>query len=72
MTKETKEILDRVLKLADADKARLVHEILTSLDKPDEAIDAMWRKEVESRIEAHREGTMRAVPLEDVLAKYRK
>lgn len=72
MSVETQEILDRALKLPAVDKARLVDEILSSLDKPDAAIDALWQKEVEDRIKAYNTGNLRAVSLEQVLAKYRK
>ena len=72
MSVETQEILDRALKLPAVDKAYLVDELLTSLDKPDEAIDAMWRQEVEDRLKAYNAGNLRAISLEQVLAKYRK
>lgn len=72
MSAETQDILDRALKLPAVDKARLVDKLLSSLDKPDEAMEALWRKEVEDRLEAYRAGNLRAVPLEQVLAKYRK
>jgi putative addiction module component (TIGR02574 family) len=69
---ETQEIIERALKLSAVDKARLVNELLASLDKPDEAIDALWRQEVEDRIAAYNTGHLRAVSLEQVLTKYRK
>jgi putative addiction module component (TIGR02574 family) len=72
MSVETQEILDRALKLSTIEKARLVDALLSSLDKPDEAIDALWRKEVEDRIMAFDIGHLRAVSLEQVLAKYHK
>ena len=72
MSVEIQEILDRALKLPAVDKVRLVDEILSSLDKPDAAIDALWQKEVEDRIKAYNAGSLRAVSLEQVLAKYRK
>jgi putative addiction module component (TIGR02574 family) len=72
MSAETQDILDRALKLSAVDKARLVDKLLSSLDKPDEAIDGLWRKEVEDRLEAYRAGKMRAVSLEQALAKYHK
>jgi putative addiction module component (TIGR02574 family) len=72
MSVETQEILDRALKLSAVEKVRLVDELLSSLDKPDAAIDALWRKEVEDRIRAFNTGHLRAVSLEQVLAKYRK
>lgn len=72
MSVETQEILDRALKLSAIEKARFVDGLLSSLDKPDEAIDALWRKEVEDRITAFNAGHLRAVSLEQVLARYRK
>jgi putative addiction module component (TIGR02574 family) len=72
MSVETQEIIDRALELPVEEKARIVDELLSSLNEPDEAIDALWRKEVEDRIEAYNSGKLRSVSLEEVLAKYRK
>ena len=72
MSVETQALLDRALKLPAIDKAYLVDELLTSLDKPDEAIDALWRQEVEDRLKAYKAGNLRAISLEQVVAKYRK
>ena len=71
MSTDTQEIIDRALSLPPADKALVVDKLLSSLDQPDEAIDALWRKEVEDRIRAYNEGTLKSVSLEEVLAKYR-
>lgn len=72
MSTETQEILHRALALPPVEKARIVDQLLSSLNEPDEGIDALWRKEVEDRIEAFRAGTLKSVSLEEVLAKYRK
>ena len=72
MSMETQEILNRVLELPAADKARIADELRASLDQPDEVIDALWKKEVEDRIAAYRSGALKSVPLEEVLAKYRE
>lgn len=72
MSTETKEILNRALALPPVEKARIVDQLLSSLNEPDEGIDALWRKEVEDRIEAFRAGTLKSVSLEEVRAKYRK
>jgi putative addiction module component (TIGR02574 family) len=69
---ETQEILDRALKLSALYKARLVDALLSSLDKPDEAIDALWRQEGEDRITAYHTGHLRAVSLAQVVVKYRQ
>ena len=71
MSRETQEIIDRAMGLPAADKALVVDKLLSSLDQPDEAIDTLWRKEVEDRIGAYNLGTMKSVSLEEVLAKYR-
>ena len=44
MSTETQEILNRALELPAADKARIADELLASLNQPDEAIDALWKK----------------------------
>lgn len=71
MSTETQEILNRALELPPADKARIANELLASLDQADEAIDAVWQKEVEDRIAAYKAGDLKSVSLEEVLAKYR-
>jgi putative addiction module component (TIGR02574 family) len=53
MSTGTREILDRVMELPAVEKARLIDQLLSSLDEPDETIDALWRKEVEDRIQAY-------------------
>ena len=72
MTTETQEIIDRAMSLPPNDKALVVDKLLSSFDQPDEAIDALWRKEVEDRIRAYNQGTLKSVSLEEALAKYRK
>lgn len=71
MNTESSEILDRVMELPAVEKARLIDRLLSSLDQPDQAIDELWGKEVEDRIEAYRTGQLKSVSLEEVLAKYR-
>ena len=70
MSTDIQEIIDRALSLPPADKALVVDKLLSSLDRPDEAIDALWRREVEDRIRAYNEGKLKSVSLEEVLAKY--
>lgn len=67
-----REILQLALQLPAAEKARLVDELLSSLDKPDPALDELWRQETEDRIRAHAAGELRSLPLQQVLKKYRK
>lgn len=72
MNNETIHILEQALKLPASEKAALVDQLLASLDQPDAAIDTLWRQEVEDRVAAYRAGQISAIPLEQVLAKFRK
>jgi putative addiction module component (TIGR02574 family) len=49
----------------------LVEDILQGLDAPDKSLDALWANEAESRLAAYKAGQVKAVPLSEVLAKYR-
>ena len=57
-------------KLAPVERLGLVEQILDGLDKPDEAVDALWLQEAQDRLAAYRRGEIKAVSLSDVLAKY--
>ena len=72
MDGEAQQILARALKLSAHEIALLIDQLLASLDKPDDAIDAVWRQEGEDRVKAYHAGQIGSVSLEQVLAKYRK
>ena len=44
---------------------------LEQLDAADQGIEAEWTAEARSRLAAYRQGKMKAISLEQVLAKYR-
>lgn len=67
----TDELLKQAKALAPAQKLELVEALLNDLDRPDDAMDAAWAAEAEERLSAYRSGRIRAIPLSDVLAKYR-
>lgn len=71
MSKATKALSVQARKLSPAERIELVDELLASLDEPDPNIDRLWAKEAEDRLAAYRRGEVKAVPLEEVLAKYR-
>src|SRR6266516_4670189 len=71
MTDATKTLSIQARKLSPSERLRLVDEILASLDEPDPNIDRLWAKEAEDRLAANRRGEIKAIPLEQVLAKYR-
>lgn len=71
MTEAAKELSAKARKLSPAERLELVDDLLASLDEPDAQIDRLWAKEAEERLAAYRRGELKAVPLQEVLAKYR-
>ena len=50
----------------------MVDALLATIDEPNPEIDRLWVAEAEDRLAAYRSGEIKAVDLENVLAKYRK
>jgi putative addiction module component (TIGR02574 family) len=71
MTNAAKNLSAQARQLSADERLELVDDILASLDEPDPAIDRLWAKEAEERLAAYRRGEIKAVPLQEVLAKYR-
>jgi putative addiction module component (TIGR02574 family) len=71
MTEAAKELSAKARKLSPAERLELVDDLLASLDESDPQIDRLWAKEAEERLAAYRRGEIKAVPLQEVLAKYR-
>ncbi len=71
MTDAAKVLSAQARKLSASERLELVDDILASLDEIDSNIDRLWIKEAEERLSAYRRGEIKAVPLKDVLAKYR-
>ncbi len=71
MTNAAKSLGTQARKLSPSERLELVDDILASLDEADPNIDRLWTKEAEDRLAAYRRGEIKAVPLEEVLAKYR-
>jgi putative addiction module component (TIGR02574 family) len=71
MTEATKTLSMQARKLSAEERIELVDDILTSLDEPDPTNDRLWAKEAEDRLAAYRRGEIKALSLEEVLAKYR-
>ena len=59
-----KDILKKAIHLEPTEKAKLVEHLITSLDK-------LWAEEAESRLDAYKQGKLKAVSLDEVLSKYR-
>jgi len=71
MKEATRTLSVQASKLSAEERIELVDEILTSLDGPDPTNDRLWAREAEERLAAYRRGEIKALPLEEVLAKYR-
>jgi putative addiction module component (TIGR02574 family) len=67
----TEELLKQAKALAPAQKLELVEALLTELDRTDDRVDAAWAVEAADRLAAYRKGEIQAIPLAQVLAKYR-
>ncbi len=66
-----KDILKEAIHLEPIEKAKLVEQLITSLNKPDKELDKLWAEESESRLDAYKQGKLKAVSLEEVLSKYK-
>lgn len=65
-------ILKQALLLSPKDKAILVEKLLASLDQPDSAIDGLWAKEAEDRIDAYEAGDLKTISAEEIFEKHHK
>lgn len=71
MSQSAKALIEQAVQLPPVERMALVEHILDSLDEPDPAMDALWAQEADDRLAAYRRGEIRAVPLSEVLSKYK-
>jgi putative addiction module component (TIGR02574 family) len=72
MSTSAETLLRQALQLTPIDRAALVESLITSLDKPDAELDALWLKEAESRMAAYRAGEIDAIDADEVFAELGK
>ncbi len=65
---KSKALFKQALDLCPAERAALADQLLTSLDRPDNAIDEVWRKEIAARLRAYRSGTAETTSAEEILS----
>lgn len=65
-------ILDQALDLNVFERANIAEKLLFSIDMADSKIDTLWAKEADVRVEAYKEGRIKAIPAEKVFAKYKE
>jgi putative addiction module component (TIGR02574 family) len=68
----SEEVMGKICNLPDTDKLKLVDAILEQLDRPDPELDAIWAQEASRRWAAYKEGTLKTLSYEEVMARYRK
>ncbi len=71
MTDAAKNLFRQARNLSPDERLELVDDLLASLDEGDAKIDALWAREAEDRLATYRRGEIKAIPLQEVLAKYR-
>ena len=59
------QVLQDALALPPGDRGVLIDELISSLNRVEPAIDALWVQEAESRLAAFEAGKMKAVPMEE-------
>lgn len=60
-------LMNKVLGLKPQEKILLIEALVESLDKSDEYIREVWLDEAKARLEAHRSGKTKGIPVEEVL-----
>ena len=70
MAESPEKLLREALQLTPVDRAALVDELLSSLDQPDERVDALWAQEAEERLRAYRAGELKTIAAADVFTEF--
>ena len=71
MNSTSQAIIEQAKQLSALEKIEVVDALLASVDKPDAEVDKQWANEAEDRLAAYRRGEVKALDLNQVLAKYR-
>jgi len=70
MTHQSEKVLEEALNLPPIERAEIVEKLLSSFEFTDRnAVDDLWAKEAESRIDAYERGEIIAIPAKDVFEK---
>ena len=71
MNSTSQAIIEQAKQLSALEKIEVVDALLASVDKPDAEVDKQWANEAEDRLAAYHLGEVKALDLNQVLAKYR-
>lgn len=69
MTEVADKLIREALGLNPVERALVIEELLSSLDKPDAELDSKWAKEAEDRLGAHEAGEIESIPADQVFAE---
>jgi putative addiction module component (TIGR02574 family) len=70
MSANSEQILQQALALSPQDRAEILERLLASFQMPpDPALDQLWAREAEDRLDAFDRGELGAVPAEEVFGK---
>ncbi len=69
MTKVAERLIAEATQLAPTERAKVIEALLSSLDQPDPALDAMWAKEAEDRLDAYDRGEIQASDSDEVFTE---
>jgi len=70
MTASAEKIMTEAFRLSPVERAEMIERLFQSFDNPREAeIDAAWAAEFESRLDACKEGKIKASPVEEVMER---
>ncbi|MDR9415724.1 MAG: addiction module protein [Gracilimonas sp.] len=69
--KKHEKLIKEALVLSKNDRAKMADALLQSLQKTDPEIEKLWKREVEERIEAYREGEINSVSVQEIIEKYK-
>lgn len=70
MTATAKKIMMDALKLPPVERAEMIEQLFQSFDNPRKAeIDVAWAAKFESRLDAYKEGKIKALPVGEIMAR---
>lgn len=72
MSPHSQAVIEQASLLTAQEKLEVVDALLASVDKPAPEIDQLWAIEAEDRLAAYRRGKIKALELNEVLAKYHR
>ena len=65
------EIYNEIMQMQPLEKAKLIEELMLSLDMPTSEVDEAWKEEIEKRVDAYERGEVKTIPMAEVFKKYK-